>query len=59
MNENIVTPLKGAWANPYTELQLMRDELEKVVYSYSGRVSLAATLGVLEILKQDLLEASK
>jgi hypothetical protein len=45
--------------NPYTELADMRDELEKVVYSYAGQLSLAATIGVLEILKQDLMEAAK
>lgn len=36
-------------------LQELHDQLKEVIYTYGGRASLAEVLGVLEIVKHELI----
>ena len=56
---NVLTmPLKGNIdvRNPYKTEQDIYDELNAVVDKYAGRVSYVAMLGVIELIKQSVID---
>lgn len=38
------------------QLAALRDEIKELIYSYEGRTSLAEAIGILEIVKHELIE---
>jgi len=42
--------------NPYKTEQDVYDELNTVVYKYAGRISYVAMLGVIELIKQSVID---
>lgn len=52
MSDNVVDMVE--WRKNYPTEDEMLKAIKDVVYSFSGRVSLASTFGVLEIVKHDL-----
>jgi hypothetical protein len=45
--------------SPYRNLEELRDEIWDVVHKHTDMVSLAETIGVLEIVKYELLESAQ
>lgn len=45
--------------SPYRNLEELRDEIWELIHKHTDRVSLAETLGVLEIVKHELIASAE
>jgi len=57
MDPKSLPKLSGRGMRPYRDLQNLHDDIVEMVYSKADQVSLAETLGVLELVKRTLMEA--
>lgn len=54
-NENVVTGQFGHNPSPYRQLEELHEAFNEVLEGYHGRISIAGVVGVLEILKAELI----
>lgn len=56
----MTTIIKATFSDaPYAELSNLHDELEQIIYKHTGTVPLMGVLGVLELLKAELIVGHK
>ena len=55
-----MTVIKATFsAHPYVHLDQLHDELKKVIYSYADTVPLVGVLGILDLLKAEIIEEAQ
>lgn len=56
MDDRKLIVLDGDGRTQHENANSMCEEIKDVIYSYSGKVPLATALGVLEIVKKELID---